>query len=689
MILLLLLVYAVNGDTRFAAEPESVTAVIGSSATIECLVDGPKRENANLVQWVKGNLALGFPPLTNERYSQLIGPEDYSLKISDVQLSDEDEFECQITPVGLRSKTAKLVTLAPPKTVDISPVGGDVKILKEKEETFQVIAGKPTKLRCIATDSKPKTDLSWSISGESLNSTSSVSGDLLLTTFSEVILIPRKKDHLKKLQCKANNIALQTPTTVDVMLDVQTLPEVAVRIKDEELSDGSSMAAECLASGNPPVTKYEWRYNGNILDTKNSSKIEMVVDWTMDENLISCTAINIVGQTTADAEIEVKYGPVLLSAPDRRFVANSSGQEVQLECDFAGNPKPEVFWTKTGSDKVLAQGQKIRFESVQQSDAGRFNCIAQSPLGEAKDSIDLAIRGPPAIISAREQWGKTLECAFTAEPLPQVVRVLDLSKSEKSAIVHEVFNHNSTKIEIQIDVGQYECQVQNELGMTSTVIAILPEGLGLGSKIGIVVAILVVSMLLLFVACVKLKFFPREHRHKLKPDIDRDEYLIGNNRSEKHFSGKSDQPIEIVHASGFSGATRVERASSDEIFKPQIDIVHDHPKTRGLGLANNINSESGSTGRSNHDDGYGTESGSNQKVNTVSTDSSNSESNSDYEVHVASLSGSVAVPSSERSSKICVIWDDSTTHAYQPQQIRNQTQLLQTRMNRTRSVSHV
>ena len=57
-----------------------------------------------------------------------------------------------------------------------------------------------------------------------------------------------------------------------------------------------------------------------------------------------------------------------------------------------------------------------------------------------------------------------------------MVRVLDLSKSEKSAIVHEVFNHNSTKIEIQIDVGQYECQVQNELGMTSTVIAILPEG---------------------------------------------------------------------------------------------------------------------------------------------------------------------------------------------------------------------
>ena len=70
-----------------------------------------------------------------------------------------------MTELGL-GPTAKLVTLAPPKTVDISPVGGDVKILKEKEETFQVIEGKPTKLRCIATDSKPKTDLSWGISGK-------------------------------------------------------------------------------------------------------------------------------------------------------------------------------------------------------------------------------------------------------------------------------------------------------------------------------------------------------------------------------------------------------------------------------------------------------------------------------------------------------------------------------------------
>ena len=49
-------------------------------------------------------MALGFPPLTKDRYEQRIGPSDYSLKIENVQLSDEDSFECQITPFGLRSQ---------------------------------------------------------------------------------------------------------------------------------------------------------------------------------------------------------------------------------------------------------------------------------------------------------------------------------------------------------------------------------------------------------------------------------------------------------------------------------------------------------------------------------------------------------------------------------------------------------
>ena len=53
-------------------------------------------------------MALGFPPIVRDRYEQMIGPDDYSLKIDNVQLSDEDDFECQITPHGMRSQVSIL-----------------------------------------------------------------------------------------------------------------------------------------------------------------------------------------------------------------------------------------------------------------------------------------------------------------------------------------------------------------------------------------------------------------------------------------------------------------------------------------------------------------------------------------------------------------------------------------------------
>ena len=54
--------------------------------------------------------------------------------------------------------------ITPPKTVDITPVGKNVKITKDgNREILQVVEGVPTRLRCIATDSKPKTDISWTI----------------------------------------------------------------------------------------------------------------------------------------------------------------------------------------------------------------------------------------------------------------------------------------------------------------------------------------------------------------------------------------------------------------------------------------------------------------------------------------------------------------------------------------------
>ena len=88
--------FSVIGD-YFTEEPESKTVIQGNSVTLQCLVDENETSKLNIpspymIQWVKGNLALGFPPLRRERYDQKIGPKNFSLTIEDAQADYPEEM---------------------------------------------------------------------------------------------------------------------------------------------------------------------------------------------------------------------------------------------------------------------------------------------------------------------------------------------------------------------------------------------------------------------------------------------------------------------------------------------------------------------------------------------------------------------------------------------------------------------
>ena len=60
------------------------------------------------------------------------------------------------------------------------------------------------------------------------------------------------------------------------------------------------------------------------------------------------------------------------------------------------------------------------------------------------------------------------------------------------------------------------------------------------------------------------------------------EYIGGDSRKDKHFAANFEHPIEIVHSSGFSGATRIDRASSNELYANHTDEIH-HDQTNNRG----------------------------------------------------------------------------------------------------------
>ena len=64
-------------------------------------------------------------------------------------------------------QVGKLEIITPPKTVDVTPVDKKIRITRDGErEVLEVVEGVPTRLRCIATDSKPRTNVTWQINGE-------------------------------------------------------------------------------------------------------------------------------------------------------------------------------------------------------------------------------------------------------------------------------------------------------------------------------------------------------------------------------------------------------------------------------------------------------------------------------------------------------------------------------------------
>lgn len=671
----------------FTDEPaQIIQAVVGETVNLTCRVEGESKPNKNLVQWVKGSLALGFPPIVRERYEQMIGPDDYSLKIENVQLSDEDDFECQITPHGMRSQVGKLEIITPPKTVDVTPVDKKIQITRDGErEILEVVEGVPTRLRCIATDSKPKTNVTWQINGDQLDAQSSISGDLLLTTVSELTLIPQKSHHNQAVSCFAINDALPEPIQQLAYLNVQTTPEVSVELVEDTVYEGEVLKAKCNAVANPPVQSYKWFINDRPLDFVSETIQIDEISYTLDQAQVTCQATNQIGASTGSKQIGVKYLP-RISQLEEAIIANKSSP-FELICEASGNPAPEITWIND-SGEVVANGAILGFESINYNHFGSYSCHAQNELGEAVVGTNISIRGTPFIRSPTDQASPLLKCDFVAEPRADYVEIVSLDNDEVVFFSGELDGMNG--VEVKLEEGNYECRVNNALGMSSSQIILQPKVLAAGTRIGIVCAVLLILIIMVIGALIKLRFFAREHRLKLANNDNESQYDREDNRMNHDISFPFPISAPIPAQASFTDKNRLSllRSSSDDEPDSEHQTHHHHyhmhhhhqlnqtVSEKVLMIVPSGSSDNGSTGRSAHDDGYGTESGSNQKVHTVSSNSDSS--NSDYEVNVPSLSSSR--PYGEKESKICVIWDDETT--YEPAKYSLQ-------MSRARSVSHV
>ena len=69
------------------------------------------------------------------------------------------------------------------------------------------------------------------------------------------------------------------------------------------------------------------------------------------------------------------------------------GQQLVIPCDVKGTPNPSVYWTKTGSNKIISDGDHLNFNSILHTDEGEYHCNAKNRKGKSRVSVIIEVIG--------------------------------------------------------------------------------------------------------------------------------------------------------------------------------------------------------------------------------------------------------------------------------------------------------
>ena len=115
------------------------------------------------------------------------------------------------------------------------------------------------------------------------------------------------------------------------------------------------------------------------------------------------------------------------------------GDELELQCVFAGNPTPEVTWkrrgvavtttTNSGGISFADFGRILKIDEVKPADAGNYECVGANGVETApvSSSMEVVVESAPSFITApeidmeeAEDDEVTIECEAAGTPEPEV-----------------------------------------------------------------------------------------------------------------------------------------------------------------------------------------------------------------------------------------------------------------------------
>ncbi|XP_026081983.1 cell adhesion molecule 1-like isoform X1 [Carassius auratus] len=229
----------------------NVSVVEGEMAIISCRV---KNNDDSVIQLLNPNRQTIYfrdvRPLKDSRF-QLVNFSDNELlvSLSNVSLSDEGRYVCQLYTDPPQEAYADITVLVPPGNP----------ILESREEI--VSEGNETEITCTAMGSKPASTIKWMKGDQPLQGEATVEElyDRMFTVTSRLRLTVSKEDDGVAVICIIDHPAVKD-FQAQKYLEVQYKPEVQIVVEFPEglTREGENLELTCKAKGKPQPHQINW-----------------------------------------------------------------------------------------------------------------------------------------------------------------------------------------------------------------------------------------------------------------------------------------------------------------------------------------------------------------------------------------------------------------------------------------------
>ncbi|XP_016887744.1 cell adhesion molecule 1-like isoform X2 [Cynoglossus semilaevis] len=290
---------------------DNVSVIEGETATISCRV---RNNDDSVIQLLNPNRQTIYfrdvRPLKDSRF-QLVNFSDNELRVSlsNVSLSDEGRYVCQLYTDPPQEAYADITVLVPPG----SP------LIESRENV--VSEGNETELTCMAVGSKPAASIRWIKGDEELigETTFEEMSDRTFTVTSSVKFPVTKEDDGVLVDCIVDHPAVKE-LVAHKYLEVLYKPEVKIVVTYPEglTREGDNLDLMCIAEGKPHPHEINWlRVDKDVPSHAVVTGSDLYIE-NLNKSFngtYRCIASNAVGEAYEDYILYVYDAPTTLPTP--------------------------------------------------------------------------------------------------------------------------------------------------------------------------------------------------------------------------------------------------------------------------------------------------------------------------------------------------------------------------------------